>query len=366
MLHKSNRLGLKQMLRIGTRFLAKECATFLSLHSRLNLFLPPNLVDIQLTKRCNLKCLQCDIWKTEKATELSLSQWKEIILDIKSCVGPFFLRFYGGEPFLRQDLFDLFGFCRDNGIETLITTNATLIDKRAADLLAASGVRLVQVSLDGARSQTHDKLRGVAGTFSKAMNAVDLLHGRVPLQINSTIMEDNLDEIWDLVDWAEKRHIKISLQGLLSIATAGDRKKSLDKMHPLFPRSKSRIDDLFERLLKKKKSSSFILNSAYQLQRMHLFYRNAGGLKKRYCEAIGYRLLVKSDGDLAFCSFSPPLGNLSQASLKIIWKSGNAAEALRQMKQCPSVNCLVLRGCYKETLFESAQKLKNMFVCPAA
>jgi MoaA/NifB/PqqE/SkfB family radical SAM enzyme len=92
--------------------------------------------------------------------ELPTDFWKKTILDIKDYIGSYFLRFYGGEPFLRTDLLELTNFCLRNNIPTLITTNGTLIDQTVANELAKNRVVLINISLDGFKAEAATTLNG--------------------------------------------------------------------------------------------------------------------------------------------------------------------------------------------------------------
>lgn len=89
----------------------------------------PEIVHLELTSRCNKNCEYCYV---EEKEELTTEQWKEAIDDIRSN-GVFQFTFGGGEPFLREDLFELAQWVRKIKQRNLaITTNGTLIedDKR--------------------------------------------------------------------------------------------------------------------------------------------------------------------------------------------------------------------------------------------
>ena len=65
-----------------------------------------------------------------KEKELPTNFWKNMISDIRKYIGPFYIRFYGDEPFCRKDLLELVDFCSKRDIITSITTNGTLIDEK--------------------------------------------------------------------------------------------------------------------------------------------------------------------------------------------------------------------------------------------
>jgi len=342
----------------GVRFLKNEFFRKISSLSGKNLYLPPNLIDLRLTLKCNLKCQQCPEWKMSGFKELSTEQWKNIILDIKSYIGPYFLRFYGGEPFCRGDLLELINFCSQNDISPLITTNGTIMTESLAKELRKNNPALINISLDGFQPQTHDKLRGIKGTYHKVMETIDHLKGKVPIQINTTIMDDNLDEILDLCNFAYRHKIQISFQGLINM-TGGTEKLSFPKEHYLFPQDLKKLDYVISEVVRRKKYNKGIVNSRQQFARLKAYYHFSAQLKKKYCEIIASHIFIKQDGNLRVCLFREPIGNLANDSLKDIWKSERAAQTFREMRRCKMVDCLIFRGCYKEGYREMFNKVKN-------
>lgn len=82
--------------------------------------------------------------------------------------------FTGGEPFLRDDCLELLEYAHARAGSVGVNTNGLLLDERAIEVFARLPNLNVQVSLDGAREQTHDFIRG-AGTFAKAFAAIERL-----------------------------------------------------------------------------------------------------------------------------------------------------------------------------------------------
>jgi len=100
-----------------------------------NTFSRPREVTIEVTDRCNLDCPFCfnklfakDIKKTR---ELDYYCIKDIIDNI-SGFGIERIRFSGGEPLLREDIYDLMTYAKSKGLKIWLNTNATLIDEQKA------------------------------------------------------------------------------------------------------------------------------------------------------------------------------------------------------------------------------------------
>lgn len=345
---------------MGARFIKNEIFRKLSLLLGRTLYLPPNLVDLRLTLRCNLRCKQCPEWKIRHSRELPEEIWKKIIIDIKKCTGPYFLRFYGGEPFMRKDFLSLIRFCSQNEIISLITTNGTLIDSGIAKELARNNIALINISLDGFKEATHDRLRGIDGAHKKAMKAINYLQGKIPLQINATIMDDNIDEILDLVDFAGKNKLQISLQGLINMLGDGKPINNLCKDNSLFVKDPGKLDYLIGELIKKKKHGKALINSDFQIKRLKYYYHRSPQLKKKSCETLGNHMYIRENGNLVLCIFrNRAIGNLSRSPLRDIWRSNPARQEMYQMRQCRETKCTIFRGHYKESYSEIFGKVQR-------
>jgi radical SAM protein with 4Fe4S-binding SPASM domain len=156
---------------------------------------PPSYVIWDCTRRCNLNCLHCGAVKEKYAHELTTEQIKGILDQLTvSKAGMFAVT--GGEPLLRKDLPEVLAHAQQRGLKTGIATNGFLLDHAAAEWIKDIGVQSVQISLDGPE-ETHNRIRGNAQSFERALQAIELLiRFEVPLiSVATTITTNNLDEI---------------------------------------------------------------------------------------------------------------------------------------------------------------------------
>jgi MoaA/NifB/PqqE/SkfB family radical SAM enzyme len=149
----------------------------------------------------------CPFWK-RPSQDLSLEQEKAILKQVYNS-GAVGIAFEGGEPLLRNDLVEILAFSRSLPLHTSLITNGTLLESRI-DEIAPYINGVVYVSLDGLE-KTHDAVRGVAGSFRKAVRGVSAAREKVPVTINTTIMAENIDEIEDMVGLAKELGTKISV-----------------------------------------------------------------------------------------------------------------------------------------------------------
>lgn len=345
----------------GLYLFANRLASNFSGLAGFNLNKPIRLLDAQVTARCNLRCRQCPIWSVVPGPELDTDQWKKIFLDVKKFLGPYFLRFYGGEPFLRKDILDLLHFCTDQNIKTIVTTNGTLIGSEEIAALIKNKT-FVQISLDGIYQRTHDYLRGVDGTYARVLDVLESLRGRTAVQLNTTLMDPNIEEILPLADFASQKKVYISFSGLVSFVPGDERLCGVDVKHPLFPKESERVLKVIDCLVKAKRKNPWILNSEISLNRLKFHYKGTLSSKKKGCEAKNRFLVVRRQGDLYSCPFfllkEKALGNLCENNLETIWRSKKAFDVLEAMGSCPGVACLVMRGVHKTSLIELWRKYR--------
>jgi len=147
----------------------------------------PHTVSLAVNNTCFLRCKHCDVGiarrtheneknffylrttgGSKKLQEIPLERFKELVDEIAphgGVIRPAFL-----EPLLRKDLFELAAYTRDKGLRFSIQTNGVLLPKVYREVVD-SGVVMLRVSLDGPAA-IHDEIRGVPGTFAKAMDGI--------------------------------------------------------------------------------------------------------------------------------------------------------------------------------------------------
>jgi len=125
----------------------------------------------ELTYGCNLACTHCLSSSGRRdPRELTTAEAKVLIDDL-AAMKVFYVNVGGGEPMLRPDFFELLEHAADSRIGVKFSSNGTLITDTRARRLASMDYLDVQVSVDGARPETNDPVRG-AGSFEAAVGAM--------------------------------------------------------------------------------------------------------------------------------------------------------------------------------------------------
>jgi len=198
--------------------------------NKLHLFWGPKTVQIELTNRCNFKCVMCDRWKWDLKNipdkELSLEEIKILIKNLARNTSCKEIILSGGEPFLRTDIKKIIKEARNNNLQVSIFTNGFCLNDKMNDFLIKWNVGLC-FSLDGCTAKTHNKIRGV-NSFDKIMKQLNYFSKKKRnnlISINFVIQRDNFDEIKGLYELLLKKKIDYIRYGIVH----GKNKLSLTK-----------------------------------------------------------------------------------------------------------------------------------------
>lgn len=162
------------------------------------------LVFWETTSACNLRCAHCRASAVENRSpdELSFEHARGLLSDIASFARPVIV-LSGGEPLVREDIFDIARYGTELGLRVVLATNGTLLDSDVAARLAESGIQRVSISLDGADADTHDSFRGLPGAFDDAIRGIDFCKAAgLPVQINTTVAKHNLQQLPAILELA--------------------------------------------------------------------------------------------------------------------------------------------------------------------
>ncbi len=163
----------------------------------------PMKVTIGVTETCNLDCQVCyaDCRRADKPAELTAAQWQPLLADFFAS-GVISLMIEGGEPLLRDDIFDLLAAATPQALVRL-RTNATLIDTAMAARLKAVGIGDAMVDLLGATPATHDALTGVPGSHARSLAGIRALRAAgLPVTVLVIMNRGNVHQLQPLLDLA--------------------------------------------------------------------------------------------------------------------------------------------------------------------
>ncbi len=280
----------------------------------------------EMTDRCNLKCIHCHAFGGEEASydELTKEEGMALIdqiasLDIRSFV------FTGGEPLLREDLFELIAYAKSTGFTVFIATNGTLITKEVAKLLREFDVGVV-IGLDGMNPEIHDSIRGVKGAFDAVIEGIEnCIAENLYLHLNIVAAMRNFDEIERIIDYGDK--IGVYSYFIYNFVPFGRGEEIRD-----YALGNDDFKTLLDLILKKQREVKAIIIPvaspeywAYVLQSRGIHSRKLINFLGRFfggCLAGKGMMYIKPNGDIWACPFlSVPAGNVRKEGLDRIWEN---------------------------------------------
>jgi len=199
------------------------------------------------TKACNLHCIHCYYTAHTKAAphELSTEEAKAFI-DSLADFGVPVLLFSGGEPLMRDDLFELGAYAVERGLRTVISTNGTLIDPLAARRIKAARFSYVGISLDGV-GETNDRFRGMRGAYDAALHGLRNCEAAgVRTGLRLTLNRHNVRDLSDILDLLREERIPRACFYHLVYAGRGKKMQADDLT---VQESRTAVDMIFDRAL---------------------------------------------------------------------------------------------------------------------
>ena len=132
-----------------------------------------HVISWNVTRRCNLECSHCYLpAKTRKerpvfssSDELTTQEAFQLIDHIALVNPEVMLILSGGEPLLREDIFELSAYASDKGMMVVLGSNGLLIHEATARMMKQSGVSGISISLDSTDPGVHDAVRSCKGAW---------------------------------------------------------------------------------------------------------------------------------------------------------------------------------------------------------
>lgn len=290
----------------------------------------------EVTFACNLRCRHCLSASAEPAPdELTTGEALSLVDQIHTA-GVFQVNFGGGEPFLRPDFEDILAACHSRGIMTCISTNGTLIDENLVERLARTKLVAIQVSLDGAKSETCDAIRG-SGVFEKAIRALKLLAASsIPTSINTVLTADNADEIPALHDLAGTLGVSLRVSRFRPSGRGAD---NWDKLRPN-PSQLLAFSDWLAKSGDVRTGDSFFSLTSQERQ----------GLGLNLCGAAKLTCCVGPTGNMYPCAFLQTerfqAGSLREQTFQEVWDDSEIYRSFRSLRIHSCEECRRFDQCH--------------------
>jgi radical SAM protein with 4Fe4S-binding SPASM domain len=285
----------------------------------------PLVLSWNITRKCNLKCPHCYINATtqEPINELTTEEAKNLIDQICEVSRPL-LVLSGGEPLLRQDVYELVRYGAEKGLKMGLGSNGSLIDDAAAKKLKEAGIETISISLDSHVPEQHDEFRGVKGSWEKAVKAIKALRENgVLVQVNTTVTQQNYDQIDDIMSLAEK--LGVENFHLFFLVPTGRGVKIADI-------SPAKYESMIKTTFAKAARHKLNVRPSCAPQFMRIAKDLGLDMSRwiRGCIAGLYYCRVYPNGDITPCPYLPiKLGNIREKRFKEIWFTSDMFKTLR-------------------------------------
>lgn len=304
----------------------------------------PVMANLVPTYRCNNDCFMCDLPKpslyARRGTDELDTRSLCAIIDDLAAIGVVGLSLAGGEPTLRPDCFELLAHGKRRGLFVHLNTNGYNLhqEARMAELLAAEPASM-NVSLDGATAETHDRVRRARHGFERIERLTELWRRhpdpKPSLTYTFVFGPDNFHEVPALLELARKREVtSVSFNPLTFVYEGAkpiprDTLAAMDVMIDWLRDEKAHADD-----------PEFIDNSDAFLSLFPRAYRGEPSPLKCY---VGYHnVVVDAYGNVYPCTVTyqrgEAIGNVRGRSLVELWRSDEYQRKREQLVGC--TDCL--------------------------
>ena len=296
-------------------------------------FLPrapqPLLAVVNLTENCQARCLSCNYWHVQKANLITTKRAMALVDELVEQKVQY-LRWAGGEPLLRADLFQILAHIPPNRFSKIILgTNGQLV-KKFANEINKSCISQISVSLDGL-GDTQRRLRGI--DFDTVWSGLKEIK-RKRIKVVSVFTKHLAKDIEGLLDLCEGRGYNYDIclpSGVLPYSNTEEINLNLSEMWP----SPQDVDKVLSALLRSRQISPSIAQGAraYMVDKVYPF---------RHC-ILGYtELRITAGGDVHTTCFElGPVGNILRTPLREILAEPSTSALTREMYRLKCSRCMV-------------------------
>jgi mycofactocin biosynthetic radical S-adenosylmethionine protein MftC len=304
----------------------------------------PLAVHLEVTTACNLKCRHCFAGKVPRQGRvLGMAELDRLFSEMAR-LGSYRLGLTGGEPLLREDLFDIIDLALAHGLSPCLTTNGTLLNEEISREFGHRELLWLNVSLEGASALTNDLIRG-PGSFRRVIANLKLLAKHAKFSLAFTVMRANLSEISQCAELA--RQVGAQSAVFRPLYPVGNAQENLELM-PTFKDYRAALEPVLGRGNGALDQDCAVVpfSPAIREERKALLFPADG------CGAGNVVCSVSASGDVSPCSFLGPdfvAGNIQDRSLAELWRS----PSFGHFRAAGNNGALFKRGCRARSLWLS-------------
>ena len=303
----------------------------------------PELLILDITHKCNLKCKICDIWKTSSSEKNLESEYVKKVLLEASELKIKEIALSGGEPLLRSDIFEIFDYIKKIGLKNIgLLTNGILVERHIERLKAyfIAGVVSPVISFDSLRPELHNDIRNNDLAWQTTKNALNMIsslkksYPKINFNVITIILGQNLEELQELAEFVKSLNAN-SLQFQPLLANNLDMKNRKNSPFWVTRDRLPILDSVVDGLIDfKRKEPQFIKNSAKNLSLIKKYYRANLTNLDASCLSADKTILIANQGDCRTC-FSG-YGNIKIQGLNQILQDKRIIQARQRVRRCSS------------------------------
>ncbi len=265
-----------------------------------------------LTYQCNSRCSWCNSWQRPKQKQLTFSQIKKILRQLKK-FGIKLIYLSGGEPLIRTDILEIIKLASDFSFDMILATNGILLDGRIIHHLVKYPSLHINVSLDTLDQKLYQKIRGVKALnrVIKNLKLLKKLYPNYPLRLTMTISSANLNEAKKVYAFCQENKIYFSPNPYFPQG----RFRKYSSIHDYQSR-KNKFIHYYQKIAQKVKNEPFLSGFPLIYQKLILWLKNQ---LQEPCGAGQEIIFIDPRGKVYACQDLKPFADLTKESLVKKW-----------------------------------------------
>jgi AdoMet-dependent heme synthase len=184
-----------------------ECSRIILMHTIYSNKI--ETASILVTRRCNFNCIHCSVDAgKELKNELKLEEIRKLLVELKQLKVKN-IELSGGEPLLREDLFQIIRYAKKLGFYVKILSNGSLLSRGKIRKLKRIGLDEIAFSLDGYSYNSYHKIRKASKeTFKRVIQNIKISgESGIFTKINFVVFKSNMADIGKLIKFCEKNNV---------------------------------------------------------------------------------------------------------------------------------------------------------------
>lgn len=173
---------------------------------------------LELTRRCNLRCVHCYLGEGEdriRGEEMSTAQVLDVIGQITNA-GCLYLTITGGDPMMHKDFAEVYRHAKECGLVVTVMCDGVLVTKRIVELFQEYPPEAVEVSLYGATAKTYETITRTTGSFDRCIRGIRrLVDGGVGVRLKTVLMSLNAHEADEMRSLADEFDLSMKMDAAI-------------------------------------------------------------------------------------------------------------------------------------------------------